>query len=110
VIAVVLLFPYYQSHYRGENYALAARDIIALTAGQPLYVTDVSASGMSVAGYIDAYMQPAPPLQVPPAAWESGFVIAYEEDAKLGQTFKHYPLAANDLYLLCRGAACAATR
>ena len=110
VIAVVLLFPYYQSHYRGENYALAARDIIALTAGQPLYVTDVSASGMSVAGYIDAYTQPAPPLQVPPAAWESGFVIAYEEDAKLGQTFKHYPLAANDLYLLCRGAACAATR
>ena len=108
VIAVVLLFPYYQSHYRGENYALAARDIIQLTNGQPLYVTDVSASGMSVAGYIDAYTQPAPPLRVPPAEWDNGFVIAYEEDAKLGRTFKHYPLAANNLYLLCRGAACAA--
>ena len=110
VIAVVLLFPYYQSYYRGENYALAARDIIRLTNGHPLYVTDVSASGMSVAGYIDAYTQPASPLRVPPAGWDSGFVIAYEDDAKLGRTFKHYPLAANNLYLLCRGAACAAAR
>jgi 4-amino-4-deoxy-L-arabinose transferase-like glycosyltransferase len=110
VIAMALFFPWYQSHYRGENYALAARDIIARTAGHPLYVTDVSASGMSVAGYIDAYVHPAPPLLRPPAAWDSGFVIAYEEDASLGQTFRHYPLAANNLYLLCRGAACAAGR
>jgi 4-amino-4-deoxy-L-arabinose transferase-like glycosyltransferase len=110
LIAVVILFPYYQSHYRGENYALAARDIIVRTAGHPLYVTDVSASGLSVAGYIDAYAHPAPPLMRPPAQWDSGFVIAYEEDAQTGRTFKHYPLAGNNLYLLCRGAACAAGR
>lgn len=110
LVAVVLLFPWYQSHYRGENYAIAARDIIARTAGYPLYVNDVSASGMSVAGYIDAYTHPAPPLTRPPAQWDSGFVIEYEEDARIGRTFKHYPLAANNLYLLCRGAACAAGR
>ncbi len=108
LVAVVVLFPWYQSHYRGENYALAARDIIARTAGHALYINDVSASGMSVAGYIDAYTHPAAPLKRPPAQWESGFVIEYEEDPRIGRTFKHYPLAANNLYLLCRGAACAA--
>jgi hypothetical protein len=80
------------------------------TAGHPLYVNDVSASGMSVAGYIDAYAHPAPPLRRPPAQWDTGFVIAYEEDPQTGSVFKHYPLAANNLYLLCRGAACAAGR
>ena len=68
---------------------------------------DVSASGRSVAGYIDAYAYPAPALKRPPQEWDSGFVIEYEEDPRSGRTFKHYPLAANNLYLLCRGAACA---
>ncbi len=107
IIAIAFLFPYYQQHYRGENYAQAARDIMALTAGHPLYTNDVSASGMSVAGYIDAYAYPAPALKRPPQEWDSGFVIEYEEDPRSGRTFKHYPLAANNLYLLCRGAACA---
>jgi hypothetical protein len=49
-------------------------------------------------------------LKRAPAEWESGFVIAYEEDPRLGRTFKHYKLAANSLYLLCRGAACAVAR
>jgi 4-amino-4-deoxy-L-arabinose transferase-like glycosyltransferase len=108
VVGMAILFPYYQHHYRGENYALAARDIMAITAGYPLYTNDVSASGMSVAAYIDAYTHPAPALKRPPAQWESGFVLEYEEDPRIGRTFKHYPLAANNLYLLCRGAACAA--
>lgn len=108
LIAVTAVFPWYQSHYRGENYALAARDIIVRTAGHPLYINDVSASGMSVAGYIDAYMHPAPPIVRPPAQWASGFVIEYEENPQIGRTFRQYPLAANNLYLLCRGAACEA--
>ena len=110
VILLAFLFPYYQHDYRGENYAQAAGDIVALTAGHPLYVNDVSASGMSVAGYIDSSIYPAPALKRAPAEWESGFVIAYEEDQRLGRTFKHYKLAANSLYLLCRGAACAAAQ
>jgi hypothetical protein len=110
IIAIALIFPWYQSHYRGENYAIAARDIIAKTDGHPLYINDVSASGMSVAAYIDAFTHPTFPIQIPPAEWESGFVLAYEEDPRLGRTFKHYKLAANNLYLLCRGAACAAAQ
>jgi 4-amino-4-deoxy-L-arabinose transferase-like glycosyltransferase len=110
LIAVTAVFPWYQSHYRGENYALAARDIIARTAGHPLYINDVSASGMSVAGYIDATIHPAPPITRPPAQWASGFVIEYAENPQIGRTYRHYPLAANNLYLLCRGAACEAGR
>ena len=108
IVSMAMVFPYYQQHYRGENYALAARDIMAVTAGQPLYTNDVSASGMSVVAYIDASIHPAPALKRPPAHWDTGFVLEYEEDPRIGQTFKHYPLAANNLYLLCRGAACAA--
>ena len=108
IVGMTFLFPYYQHHYRGENYARAARDILTVTAGHPLYTNDVSASGMSVAAHIDAYIHPEPALKRPPAHWESGFVLEYEEDARIGQTYKRYPLAANNLYLLCRGAACAA--
>ena len=108
LIAVVILFPYYQLHYRGENYAAAARDIIDYTAGQALYTTDVSASGLSVAGYIDAWRYPqTPPLLWPPVQWDSGFVLSYTLNPQLGELAKKYQLGGNDLYLLCRGAACA---
>jgi hypothetical protein len=106
IVVFALVFPWYQNHYRGENYAIAARDIIARTAGQPLYAYDSSAAGLSVIGYIDAFAYPAPPLQQPPAQWDSGYVIARPEDAALGRPFKQYPLAADTLYIYCRGAAC----
>jgi 4-amino-4-deoxy-L-arabinose transferase-like glycosyltransferase len=110
-IATVIIFPYYQSHYRGENYATAARAIIERTAGHALYTTDVSASGLSVAGYIDAWRYPQmAPLRWPPAQWESGFVLSYTPDPKLGELAHRYPLGGNDLYLLCRGAACSVKR
>jgi hypothetical protein len=110
LVAFTLVFPWYQSHYRGENYAIAARDIMARTAGQPLYAYDSSAAGLSVTGYIDAFAYPAPPLQQPPMPLESGFVIAREEDASFGRTFKRYTLAADYLYLMCKGAACETAR
>ena len=66
IAVFALIFPWYQSHYRGENYAIAARDVMARTAGQPLYAYDSSAAGLSVIGYIDAFADPSPPLQQPP--------------------------------------------
>jgi hypothetical protein len=110
IVAFALVFPWYQIHYRGENYAIAARDIIARTAGHPLYAYDSSAAGLSVVGYIDAFAYPAPPLQQPPVPFDAGFVIANNEDATFGRTFKRYPLAADYLYLMCKGAACEAAR
>ena len=107
-VLVAGYFPWYQKHFRGENYYAAAKDIIAVTAGHALYTTDASASGAAVVGHIDSLRFPAAPLPAPPAGFDSGYVIAYAPDEKLGQVFKRYELGANELYLLCRGAACAA--
>jgi len=105
-IFALALFPYYQREFRGENYWLTAKEIMLKTHGQPLYVTDVSASGLSVAGYIDTLRHPQQPLQWPPAQWESGFVMAYTPDAALGEVHKIYTMGGDKLYLLCRGEAC----
>ena len=108
-IAAVFLFPYYQMHYRGENFALAARDIIKRTAGHPLYTRNDSASGLSVAGYIDAWRYPKPPIMWAPERWDSGFVITLSIQPELGAVAASYVLGGNELYLLCRAAACRAS-
>ncbi|MCW5575116.1 MAG: hypothetical protein KIT13_03380 [Burkholderiales bacterium] len=107
LLVVTVAFPLYQSRYRGENYLRAAETIIAVTAGHPLYTLNVSASGLSVAAYIDAARLPQPPLTFPPAGLKDGFVIAYTPDPEVGAVAAHYRLGGNDLYLLCRGTACA---
>jgi 4-amino-4-deoxy-L-arabinose transferase-like glycosyltransferase len=107
-VFVLAGYPAYQHWYRGKNYETTARDILAHTAGHPLYTTNVAASGLSVAAHIDTLRLPAPPLTWPPAEWDSGFVIAYTPDAKLGQVARTYRLGGNDLFLLCRGSACSA--
>lgn len=108
LVLVLAVFPYYQKTYRGENFAAAARAILERTRGFPLYTTDVSASGLSVAANLDVMRLPAPPVAWPPPGWDSGFVISYTLDRALGQPVGQYRLGGNDLYLLCRGAACAA--
>ncbi len=103
---VLVLFPYYQRVYRGENYAQAARAILERSAGQPLYTFNFAASGLNVKAYLDLMRLGQPPLEFPPAQWDNGFVIAYTPDSKLGQVVAEYRLGGNVLYLLCRGAAC----
>ncbi|HET7834016.1 MAG TPA: glycosyltransferase family 39 protein [Gallionella sp.] len=107
-VFALALFPYYQTHYRGENYTVAARNIMQLTAGYPLYVTDVSSPGLCVTGFIDAQRFPQPPIVFPPTQWDSGFVISRTNDPLIGKLVREYKLASDDLFLLCRGAACAA--
>lgn len=102
------LFPYYQSHYRGENYAQAAQAIMERTHGFPLYVNDVRSVGLSIVGYIDATRFPQAPLTYPPAHFDSGFVLSREADPSLGELAETYTLAGDQTFLLCRGAACAA--
>lgn len=110
MFCLLFVFPWYQSHYRGENYMTAAKEIVKLTSGYPLYVTDVSSSGMSVAGYVDTLRLPEAALIFPPAKWSSGFVIAYTENPELGKTYKVYRLGGDRMYLLCRGGACSGGR
>jgi 4-amino-4-deoxy-L-arabinose transferase-like glycosyltransferase len=106
MIVALVAFPYYQKHYRGENYATTARVIVERTRGHPLYTQNVSASGLSVAAYINLQRLPEESLRVPPREWDNGFVIAYDADTNLGQVIERFRLAGNDLYLLCRGMAC----
>ena len=106
LVLVLALFPYYQKVYRGENYAEAARVILERTAGHALYNTNDSASGLSVAAYINIRRLPAPPLERPPLRWDDGFVITYLPDDRMGRVAATFRLGGNTLYLLCRGAAC----
>ena len=106
VVFMLVLFPLYQSDYRGKNYLDTANAIMEETRGFPLYVTDVSASGLSVTGYLDVLRLPGAPVVFPPEKWDSGFVIAYAENPSLGKTKQVYKLGGDRLYLLCRGRAC----
>lgn len=106
LVLFLAVFPYYQKVYRGENYAIAARGILERTAGHPLYTTNDAASGLSVAAHIAVLRLPAPPIAFPPPVWDTGFVISYTPDPRLGQIVETYRLGGNDLYLLCRGSAC----
>ncbi|MBX3662247.1 MAG: hypothetical protein KF804_07355 [Burkholderiales bacterium] len=110
LLVVTIAFPLYQSRYRGENYLRTAETIMAVTAGYPLYTLNVSASGLSVAAYIDVARLPQPPLTFPPPDLKDGFIIAYTPDPQVGEVVAQYRLGGNDLYLLCRGTACAAAR
>ncbi|OGS93139.1 MAG: hypothetical protein A3K04_08440 [Gallionellales bacterium RBG_16_56_9] len=109
-VFALALFPYYQTHYRGENYAQTAKAIIERTRGFPLYVNDVRSIGLSIVGYIDATRYPQAPLVFPPTHFDSGFVLSMEADPALGETAEIYDLAGDRTFLLCRGAACAATK
>lgn len=110
LLVVTIAFPLYQSRYRGENYLRMAETLIDVTKGHPLYTLNVSASGLSVAAYIDVARLPQPPLTFPPADLKDGFIIAYTPDPKVGEVAAEYRLGGNTLYLLCRGTACAAAR
>jgi 4-amino-4-deoxy-L-arabinose transferase-like glycosyltransferase len=105
----LVLFPYYQTHYRGENYVNAAQDIMQKTGDHPLYATDVRSVGLNVVSAIDAMRYPQPPIVWPPAQWDSGFVISMTNDPAVGKLAFHYKLAADDLFILCRGKDCPAS-
>ena len=107
-ILVLAVFPYYQEHYRGKNYYETAADIDRQTRGYPLYVTDDSAPGLNVTAYLDQRRYPAQALQKPPTEWQAGYVISRSAEESIGEIYRQYRLAGDDLYVLCRGAACAA--
>lgn len=104
---MLILFPYYQAHYRGKNYLEAATQIVELTKRYPLYVNDTDASVESVAGYINSLRYPTqPPLSFPPSDFKDGFILKYAPDTAQGDIFKQYQLGGDKLTLLCRGMAC----
>jgi 4-amino-4-deoxy-L-arabinose transferase-like glycosyltransferase len=106
LVLALVAFPYYQKAYRGENFASVAREILERSGEFPIYTTNVTASGLSVAANLDILRLPKAPVAWPPQGWDTGFVISDKPDPRLGQSFAQYRLGGRDLYLLCRGAAC----
>jgi 4-amino-4-deoxy-L-arabinose transferase-like glycosyltransferase len=103
-------FPLYEKYIRG-NYANAAKMIIDRSGNFPLYATDFTSVGLSIVANINALRAPQSPLTVPPAEFKSGYVLALEPDANVGQIDLTFELGRNadgkrTRYLLCRGAAC----
>lgn len=102
----LVVFPYYQHTYRGENHSLAASDILARVQAQPLFITDSTTNGLNVAAYIDQQIYPKQALQYPPHELESGFIISMTGGTPQEKVVKEYKLGGDQLYLLCRGTAC----
>jgi 4-amino-4-deoxy-L-arabinose transferase-like glycosyltransferase len=102
-------FPAYQEKYRG-HYAVVAAAIETRTAGFPLYATDTSATGLSVVAHLDQKRMPRSTIAWPPEHWNNGFVLSYTPDPSLGQVTQRYQLGGNEIFLLCRGPACAVDR
>jgi 4-amino-4-deoxy-L-arabinose transferase-like glycosyltransferase len=108
-VLVLVLFPYYQTNYRGENFEKTARIVIERTQGFPLYTKDTRSIGLSIVAYIDLKRFPQKPITYPPQTFDSGFVLSMEENPALGEVAGIYTLAADRIFLLCRGSACATT-
>ncbi len=101
------LFPYYQSHYRGENYVQAGRELHQRTLGFPVYAENNSSIGENVIGQMDIERWPDAPLRNPPAQWDNGYLLSWRDSEPGSTLVEKLTLAKDDLYLYCRGAACA---
>jgi hypothetical protein len=109
-VAALAGFPLYEHYVRGE-YDKAAQAIVARVGDFPLFITDDSAVGLSIAGSLDVRRFPKPPLTVPAADFKSGFVLTVYPDVNLGQIDMTFKLGSDaqgrrTRYLLCRGEAC----
>jgi len=106
LVFVIVVYPYYQATYRGENYLSTAKDVVSRSGDRRLYVNDLTATGLSVATHIDILRLPASPLEWPPASWDDALLLTEVPQAEKDHVVTKYRLGGDDLYLVCRGAAC----
>ena len=106
-VAALWVFPAYQREYRGDYAQRRGRDRGARArdarSTRPMCRPPALAS-RPTSTHIDFRSQP---LQWPPREWTSGFVLSHTENPEVGNVFRKFPLGRNDVYLLCRGVACA---
>jgi 4-amino-4-deoxy-L-arabinose transferase-like glycosyltransferase len=105
-IFALALFPYYQSHYRGENYVVTAHEIGEKTRNYPLYVSDFRSISLNIVGQIDLDRWPLEPLPYPPPHWNNGFLLSMEPSDVGSQLVEKIVVAKDPVYLFCRGTAC----
>ncbi|MGH8616142.1 MAG: ArnT family glycosyltransferase [Burkholderiales bacterium] len=106
LLFAVALFPWYQHHYRGKNYADIAAAIQARVGDRTLYTLNDTAAGLSVIGYLDTRRWPAPAIVWAPEGWDNAYAIAEEGDAAQGRVVERFKLGGDEVLLLCRGSAC----
>ena len=97
-------FPFFEKRFRGVK--AVARDIVRVAGRDNLYTRDVAASGFTLAAHIDRQLYPNAPITLPPKDFSDGYVISYAPDPDTGNVYKKYRVGNDDVYLLCRGAAC----
>ncbi|MDD3884428.1 MAG: glycosyltransferase family 39 protein [Gallionella sp.] len=107
MVMVLIAFPLYQKLVRGENYAYAAREIVAHTAPENLYAADSRSIGLNIVSEIDR-LQPDRLVIHPPNNWDSGYVISSNNNPQLGTLVDTIKVAKDETYLLCRGPSCSA--
>lgn len=113
IIAVITLkflfgllgFPFFHQQSRA-SFEPVAKDILRIAGNHPLHVTHTFASGISVVAHIDRLIYPKAPLTWPPAQFNDGFLISYSPAQDTEVTVKKYSVGRDEIYLLCRGAAC----
>lgn len=103
---VLFLFPYYQSHYRGENYVAIAHKINKETHGYLLYGDDSRSIGLNIIGQLDIDRLPLEPILSPPANWNNGFLLTAKPSDDMSILVEKIVVAKDAIYLFCRGAAC----
>lgn len=108
-IIFVAILPYYQSHYRGENYLVTASEVQQIAQTQPIYSDDTTAAGLNIVLFLDMMRYPQTAIQYPPKQWDHGFVLTRTADVMVGRVVKTYQLGGDQVFLLCRGTACPAT-
>jgi hypothetical protein len=110
LVARVVIIPYYQMLIRGENYAQMASEILIKYGHIPLYVSNVTAVGLSVVAYIDSMRINHPALTFPPVDFKEGIVIAHSATEVPGTLLRELRNHGVSIYLICRGAACEAAK
>ncbi|MDA8415996.1 MAG: hypothetical protein M0Z78_02815 [Betaproteobacteria bacterium] len=107
-MVALLGFPYYQHHVRGDNYARMADRVESAAGAFPLYNDNFTSVGLSVVALIDARHMARPALVVPPRDFADGVVMAAGPQDIQGEHWARIEEESESLYVICRGAACAA--
>lgn len=106
----LIAYPYYQKEVRGRNYVQMANEIVSRYGQYPLYASNVSSVGLAVVAEINALRSAQPAVIWPPPDFNNGIVIAHAPSDVAGTVLRKLQVGNDALWLICRGAACAASR
>lgn len=105
ILMTLIAFPLYQKLVRGENYVIAAREIIRHTSSAQLYAADSRSIGLNIISEIDR-LHPDNPVMHPPKNWDRGYLISSSNNPEQGVLVETITVAKDETYLFCKGPFC----